>query len=224
MRRTRGCFAAIGLLALGSHGQGAWLAETWADACELERALAELDQAATGERRSFDGRLLRARLLIQLGRGDEALAEIANLRPQTPRGRDADLLLALALAQSAAQQSSEAEASLASARAAGADSALVDAAIAELHLSTGRTDEAEAMLRAVLQRAPDLTGARMNLAAIRTKQGHHLEAAALVRLAWRLGYQNPRELRTAPEFAQVRALGLIDDLIGSPTGRCVGFY
>ncbi|NMO14736.1 hypothetical protein HPC49_05440 [Pyxidicoccus fallax] len=56
-----------------------------------------------------------------------------------------------------------------------------------------------------------------------SREGQLTEAAALIRLAWALGYQNPRWLRKEPEFERVRASGLLNDLMTEPIGRC-GIY
>jgi predicted Zn-dependent protease len=124
------------------------------------------------------------------------------------------------MAQSAAKMFIDAEATLRTAGEKGADGELVDSAIAEVRLSAGKTAEAEAMLRQVLRRVPELVGPIMNLAIVRAKEGNTAEAVALIRLAWHLGYQNPKELRTTPEFARIRELGLLNDLVSVAVGRC----
>lgn len=113
-----------------------------------------------------------------------------------------------------------AEKSLRTAAEKGADPDLVEAAIAEVRLSSGKVEEAEELLRQILRRKPDMVGPMLNLATIRANQGNATEAAALVRFAWQLGYKNPKELRTAPEFERVRSLGLINDLIAAAERRC----
>ncbi|WP_164002204.1 hypothetical protein [Pyxidicoccus caerfyrddinensis] len=208
------------LLATRASGQSLWLSEHFANECEYELALVNWDKAPAAERQSFDGRFLKARILIQLGRGVEAVNEISTLLTEADEKRMAEVLLAMGLAQSAARLFEQAEKSLRAAKAKGADIDLVDAAVAEVRLSNGRVVEAEALLRQVLRRAPDLQGPIMNLATIRATEGNLTEAAALIRLAWHLGYQNPKELRKAPEFEKVRASGLINDLIAATTRRC----
>lgn len=224
MNVSKLALVSVGLCAASAWGQGLWLAEASADSCDFELALSQWSRAGLAERQSFDGRLLRARILIQLGRGTEAVAEVVALRKLAPDQRVGDVLFALALAQSAAREFAEAEVTLAAAREKGVDKDLVEAAIAELRLSSGRTAEAESMLRRLLRRSPELTGPTLNLAVIRAREGNLTEAAALIRFAWQLGYQNPRELRSGPDFAQVRASGLLNDLISTPVGRCTGFY
>jgi Flp pilus assembly protein TadD len=208
------------LFATNANGSGLWLTESFAERCEYEFALSNWATAPASERESFDGRLLKARLLIQLSRGSEAVSELSTLRREAPEQRMAEVLLALGLAQSTARMFRPAEATLRAAREKGADSDLVEAAIGEVWLSSGRTREAETLLRKVLRRAPDMVGPMLNLAAIRATEGNATEAAALIRFAWQLGYQNPKELRATPEFERVRVLGLIDDLITTPIGRC----
>jgi lipopolysaccharide biosynthesis regulator YciM len=211
------------LLATKAYGEGLWLSEHFANECEYELALMNWDKAPVAEKQSFDGRLLKARILIQLGRGMEAVNEISTLQAEADEKRMAEILLAMGLAQSAAHLFDQAERTLRAAEAKGADIDLVDAAIAEVRLSKGRAVEAEALLRQVLRRAPDLPGPMMNLATIRAMEGNLVEAAILVRLACQLGYQNPKELRKAPEFEKIRASGFIDDLVTTPTGHC-GIY
>ncbi|WP_223646082.1 hypothetical protein [Corallococcus sp. EGB] len=208
------------LFAMPAHGQGLWLTEHFANQCDYELALSSWSMAPADQQASFDGRLLRARILIQLDLGANAVSELSTLRAEAPEKRIAEILLALGLAQSSARVFQAAEATLRAAREKGADRELVDAAIAEVWLSSGRKIEAEALLRQVLRRAPDLAGPMINLAMIRAVEGNVTEAAALIRMAWQLGYRNPKELRKAPEFERVRALGLLNDLITEPLGRC----
>lgn len=208
------------LLATSANGQGLWLSEHFANQCDYESALASWSMAPEAQRTSFDGRLLKARILIQLDRGADAVPELSTLRTEASEKRMAEVLMALALAQSSARMFRSAETTLRAALEKGADKELVDAAIAEVWLSSGRKVEAEALLRQVLRRAPDLAGPMINLATIRAAEGNVTEAAALIRMAWQLGYQNPQELRKAPEFERVRASGLLNDLISEPDGRC----
>lgn len=216
--------AMLGVLLFGSTASAQiWLAELSADYCDFDRALLYLDQAGPTERSSFDGRLLRARLLVQLDRGREALPELRRLSKAAPSQRAGDILLATALAQSSARALTDAEATLLLAAKHGVHRDLIDAGLAELRLSSGRTVEAESMLRKLLRRSPDMTGALMNLAHIRAVEGNPAEAAALIRLAWQLGYQNPRELRRDPVFAEARSLGLLGDLTSLPVGNCRAF-
>ncbi|TSC25982.1 hypothetical protein [Corallococcus sp. Z5C101001] len=208
------------LFATSARGQSLWMTEHLANNCEYEAALASWSMAPADVRGSFDSRLLKARILIQLDRGADAVSELSTLRKEASEKRMAEVLLALGLAQSSARMFRSAETTLRAAREKGADTDLVDAAIAEVWLSSGRKGEAEALLRQVLRRAPDMAGPMLNLAALRAAEGNVTEAAALIRFAWALGYQNPTELRKAPEFERVRALGLINDLISTPSRRC----
>ncbi|MFY1828115.1 hypothetical protein ACN47A_19490 [Myxococcus fulvus] len=183
-------------------------------------ALLDWERAPAEARASFDARLLKARLLIQHERGPEAIALLTALRAEASEERMKEILLSLGLAQSVAKMFKDAEATLRAARAKGADGDLVDAAIGEVLLASGRKFEAELLLRQVLRRAPDLVGPMMNLAVLRASEGNLTEAAALIRQAWAYGHQDLGELRRTPEFARIRELGLLNDLFVTSEARC----
>ncbi|MCP3142702.1 tetratricopeptide repeat protein [Pyxidicoccus xibeiensis] len=165
--------------------------------------------------------MLKARLLIQLGRGAEAVAVIEALGPERDPLDEAERLLGLGLAQSAAARLQDAERTLDRAATAGADRELIDSARASLRIQEGRFAEAEKQLRDVLRRAPLLSGALYNLAVVRLQQDDVAEAAALVRQAWHAGLQDPHALKTDPDLLKLRETqGLIDDLLAAPTPNC----
>ncbi len=197
-----------------------WLVESFAGRCDFDVALSQWSKVSLEERSSFDGRLLRARILIQLDRGSDALAELNALRAEADDKRLAEVLLTLGLAQSSARLFGQAEKTIRAAGEKGADLDLVEAGLAEIRLGSGKVAEAEELLRQLLRRVPAMVGPILNLATIRANQGHVAEAAALIRFAWQLGYQNPKELRKSMEYERVRTMGLINDLITTPVGRC----
>ncbi|NTX03887.1 tetratricopeptide repeat protein [Myxococcus sp. CA040A] len=154
------------------------LAETAADHCMYQVALDILAKSPTAEQESRQGKMLKARLLIQLRKGEEAIGILQALETSSSREEEADRYLALALAQSAAEKLGAAEQSLDRAAKAGADRDLVESARAGLRIQAKRFSDAEKMLRAVLKRSPLLSGALYNLAVIRVQQGELAEAAA----------------------------------------------
>jgi len=164
--------------------------------------------------------MLRARLLVQLERGGQAVAILTSLPPLSGR-EEADRLLLLGLALSADNDLPAAEKALREAQQLGAEEDLVEGAIGVLRIQARRLPEAEVILRAVLKRDPLLSGALYNLACLRALRGDVAEAAALIRMSWHAGFKNPDQLRSDPLLAPVRARpGLIDDLIASPVRHC----
>lgn|GEM_PF-2285819 len=197
------------------------LAEMAADHCLYQVALNILVKSPSAEQESRNGKLLKARLLIQLRRGEEAIGVLQALETSSNREEEADRHLALALAQSAAEKLGAAEQSLDRAAKAGADRDLVESARAGLRIQAKRFADAEKMLRAVLKRSPLLSGALYNLAVIRVQQGDLAEAAALVRQAWHAGLQDPNELKNDPDLKKLRETkGLIDDLLSAQPASC----
>ena len=221
LRIALASLAGFCLLPLVAEAQPFVIAEAFADGCDYSAALTHWAQEPAEDRESFDGRLLKARLLIQLDRGREAIAELEPLQKTASESRTAEVLLALGLAQSSARLFTDSEKTLKAARQKGADADLIDAGIAELRLSAGKFKESEILLRQVLRRSPTLVGPILNLAVLRVREHNVAEAVALIRSAWQLGYRNPRELQTSVDFMPLRVLGLIDDLIASTEGaRC----
>ncbi len=196
-------------------------AEVTATHCFFGEALQELDRAPPREQASSEGQWLRARLLVQLERGREAVAILSNKALATTPAQEGDRLLLLGLAQGAAKDLPGAEATLRLALQAGSDRDLVEGAMATLRLRAGKMVEAEKMLRAVLRRTPTLTGALYNLAVVRSKAGDVAEAAALIRMGWELGHHDPFELERDPDLANLRSTkGLIDDLLRPRSPHC----
>jgi predicted Zn-dependent protease len=200
------------------------LAEAAADSCQYQAALEILSQAPAAEQASRVAKLLRARLLIQLRRGSEAIGILEGMGRAETVQEEADRQFALALAQSAAFQLREAERSLTRAARAGAERDLVDSTRALLRIQQGKFEEAEKLLRAVLRRDPLLSGALYHLAVVRLRSDDLAEAAALIRQAWHAGLQDPMELKTDPDLKKLRdAKGLIDDLLSAPMPKCSNY-
>lgn len=209
---------AASLLLFLTLGQSVQMAEATADRCLFEEALRMLDASPQSELQGRESQLFRARLLVQLGRGKEAVEIVRKV----PKAKDeGDRLLLLGLALSAAKEPQEAEKALREAESNGADKDLIESAIGMLRIQTGKLAEAEAILRRVLKRAPLLTGALYNLACVRSLNGDIAEAASLIRLSWQAGLKDPDQLKKDPMLAAVRAReGLIDDLVSSPIRHC----
>jgi Flp pilus assembly protein TadD len=207
--------------ATSAQAQSIQLAEMAADRCMFAQALDFLSKSPEAVRSSREARLLKARLLTQLGRGTEAVSALQSVPVSTKREEEADRLLALGLALSAAHRLNEAESAFRRARDAGADAEVVDEGTAALQIELGKLDEAEVLLKSVLRRAPLLSGALYNLAVIRVRRGDLAEAAALIRQAWHAGLRNPDELKRDPDLEGLRRTrGLIDDLLSASQPRC----
>src|SRR6267142_474749 len=208
------------LLAIGGGSPSLHLAEMTADKCLYGEALRMLDEVPASEQRTHAAQMLRARLLVQLERGREAVAILTSLPPGTGR-EEADRLMLLGLAFSAANDLPKAEKTLRQAQQLGSEKDLVEASIGMLRLQARRLSEAEVILRTVLKRDPLFSGALYNLACVRALRGDVAEAAALIRMSWHVGFKDPDQLRSDPMLALVRAhRGLIDDLIASPIRHC----
>lgn len=200
------------------------LAEDAAAMCLFERALKILSDAPKGERESRRGRMFRARLLVQVGRGAEAIVVLDSIPQSDDRAQEADRLLALALARSAAGQIAASERDLVAAEKLGADKAVVQGALGMLRLEEGTLDAAEQELRKALMQDPRLSGAVFNLGLVAARRGNIAEAAALVRQAWHLGYKDPNQIRSEPDLKVVRSTpGLIDDLQVGVVPRCATY-
>jgi Flp pilus assembly protein TadD len=208
------------LLAIGDGGPSLPLAEMTADRCLYGEALRMLDEVPAFEQHTRAAQMLRARLLVQLERGRQAVAILTSLSSGSGR-EEADRLMLLGLAFSAANDLPAAEKTLRQAQQQGADEDLVEASIGMLRIQARRLPEAELILRAVLKRDPLLSGALYNLACVRALTGDVAEAAALIRMSWHAGFKDPDQLRSDPMLGPVRARrGLIDDLIASHVRHC----
>jgi len=207
--------------AASAQAQSIQLAEMAADRCMFEQGLVFLSKSPAAVRSSREAHLLKARLLTQLGRGPEAVVALQNVSVSKTRKEEADRLLALGLALSAAHRLTEAESAFRGAQDAGADVDIVDEGRAVIQLELGKLDDAEALLKGVLRRAPLLSGALYNLAVIRVRRGDLAEGAALIRQAWHAGLRNPDELKSDPDLEELRKTrGLIDDLLSANQPRC----
>jgi Flp pilus assembly protein TadD len=210
---------AILLVAAGA-GRSLQLAEATADRCLYSEALKILDETPPSELQTRAAQMFRVRLLVQLGRGKEAVSVMTKVLPGADPG-EAEYRMLLGLAYSAANELLAAEKALREARQLGADKDLVDASIGMLRIQAGNLREAKTILRGVLKRDPLLTGALYNLACVHALRGNIAEAAALVRMSWTMGLKDPDQLRNDPMLASVRAKrGLIDDLMSSPVRHC----
>lgn len=212
---------ALTLMPLVASGQSIQVAEMAADRCMYDDALVFLGEAPKREAESRRGRLLRARLLIQLDRGEEAVGVLASVPRSLQKSEEAERLIALGLAFSSAKRLDEADSTLVLAKEAGGDQDIVDSALGEILIQRNNLDQAEALLRAVLKRSPLLSGALYNLAVIHARRGRIAEAAALLRQSWHAGLMDPEQIRKDPDLAPVvQGPGLIDDLLKSSKPRC----
>ena len=160
-------------------------------------------------------------LLVQLSRGAEAAKLLATVPKSANRDEEGERLLLIGLAWSDARHLDAAEKAFNDAKRAGADADLVDSGIATLRVQAGKLDEAEALLRAVLRRSPQLSGALYNLAVVRVRRGDLAEAAGLIRQSWAMGLQDAHQLKHDPDLKELREeKGLIDDLMIEPIPRC----
>jgi tetratricopeptide (TPR) repeat protein len=212
------------LVASAASAQALDEARQYADHCLFAEALTRLEKAGSSDARSREGLLMRARLLIQLERGREAVTLLEAIGPSKLKSDEADRQLALALAQSAAGTLDAADRHLDQAQRLGADLDLVEGARAVVLLQRGKLDQAERVLRAVLSRSPLLTGALLNLAVVHARRGQRAEAAALIRQAWHAGERDAATLAKDPDLGSImKTPGLVDDLPQQPTARCAGW-
>src|SRR6267143_5539601 len=93
--------AVMVLLAIGGGGPSLHLVEMTADRCLWGEALRMLDEVPASVQRTRAAQMVRARLLVQLERGGQAVAILTSLPPRSGR-RKADRLMLLELAFSAA--------------------------------------------------------------------------------------------------------------------------
>lgn len=215
------CGLLAGLLAGTAAAQSLKHSEMAAERCMYDVALEFLDKGPKTERDSRAGLLLRARLLVQLERGRDALTTLRLVPKSRVPAEEADRLLAFAFAHGSAGELDQAERAFADAAAAGADADIVDGGIAGLRIQAGKLTEAEQLLRVVLRRSPSLSGALYNLAVVRSKSGDVAEAAALLRQAWQFGLRDVELLKRDPDLKAVReAKGLIGDLLTASVPRC----
>ncbi len=199
-------------------------AEMLAASCAFDDALEALKELPKGAQTLRDVLVLKARFLIQLDRGQEALVVLESIPASKDTPTESDRVLLLAFALSSAKQLAASEKRLREAEKLGADPVVVQGAVGMLRLQEGRLDDAETELRKALSLEPNLSGALFNLALVMARKGRHAEAAALVRQAWHVGYRNPKELREDPALAAVRQTpGLIDDLWVGAVPRCSTF-
>lgn len=191
--------------------------------CEFDTALALLDafeaEAPSEDQWSF--LMLRARLLLQLGRSKDAVATLGRLPTPKTREEQAEFFLVKGMALGLDKKTLPALESLSKAKAAGVDPTLIDGAVGMAYLAAGKGDEAERVLLRALKSDPSLTGALYNLACLRAGQGRLGEAAALVRQSWHLGLKDPLRLTADPALAPLRTRSnLIGDLVASDERSC----
>lgn len=176
-----------------------------ADQCRFVEAVALVAKAPERERESREGRLMHARLLIQLERGREAYVAVASLAASPRIEEEAERQFALALAASAEGALDTAEAHLTRAAGLGVDRDLIDEASAVVQIQRGALNEAEDLLRDVLERSPALSGALWNLAVVRARRHDRAGATALVKRAWRAGLRDPLALQRDPHLRPLMA-------------------
>jgi Flp pilus assembly protein TadD len=199
-------------------------AEIMASSCLFEPALKMLNDLPKTQQTLRGVQVFRARLLVQLERGPEAIAAAEAIAPSKNRRDEAERLLVLAFALSAGNQIAASELRFIEAEKMGADKPVVRGAIGALRLQEGKLEEAEKELRKALSLDATLSGALYNLALVRGRRGETAEAAALVRQAWHLGYRDPTQIRAEPDLEAVRKTpGLIDDLFLGAVPRCATF-
>jgi Flp pilus assembly protein TadD len=187
-----------------------------AQQCRFDEALEVLD--AIIARSSFRTDLpelhtVRARLLLKLGRYQEAEEESAHNRTSISH-----LVRATAIAQQG--RYFDASAAILIAQNAGADRDLLVGVRAIAAMRSGDLAEAESLLVELLRGVFNVTSAIYNLACIRVAQGRLIEASGLIRVAWSLGWRNTPQLRSDPELELLRTSRLIDDLLRSPEVWC----
>lgn len=159
------------------------LAMMAADQCDFERALAlsAASRGVSGKRAS----LFRARMLVELGRGDEALKEIDHIPVIAPElfvPGQRSYLRAIALGLS--KRFGEAARELDHAERAGFDRGLIEGERAAADLEQGRWADAEQRLTRLLstpRAMKELTSSVYNLASLRSRQGRQTEALELLR-------------------------------------------
>ena len=192
------------------------IVEELANQCRFDEALKLFDATSGGGARTRDDlALIRARLLLQLGRYDEALRATSGVAPSAA----ITLVRGIALAQLG--QSEEAQLVLLKAQELGADELLVESARAILAMRLWDESAAEDVLVRTLKKDPSLTSALYNLACIRSSQGRLAESAGLIRQAWAVGWRNVPKLRSDTDLDALRRSGLIGDLLSSESPRCV---
>lgn len=197
-------------------------AKVAASRCDYAGALAILDlEPETFRDRSYA--ILRARVLIQLGKDADARALLNPLVLAAEKQDLRDLLLLRGLAETR-EAPLLAMKDLERARELGADRDIVDEAIGVALFHMRDLDGAEKRLVEVLARSPLLSGALFNLACVYAAKGRTAEAAALVRQSWFAGLRDPDLIANDPALASVRKeKGLLDDLIASKERRCETF-
>lgn len=182
------------------------LAMMAADQCDFERALALSDSS-----RGVSGKaasLFRARMLIELGRGDEALKEIDRIpvvAPELFQPGERSYLKAMALGL--AKRFDEAARELLAAEKVGFDRDLIEGERAVADLEQGRWTEAEQRLTRLLstpRARKELTSSVYNFAYLRSKQGRQAEALSWLRAAVSAGYEDLRHLATDPALEALR--------------------
>lgn len=178
------------------------LAVMAAEECDFERALKLTERAGGNEQLQA---LIRARLLVQLHRGKEALDAIDRI----PKGSalfergERSLLKAMALAE--AKRFDEALRVLDASESEGGDVGLIEENRARIEIDLRRFPEAEKRLRRLLAKESPraLTSAVYNFACLRALQGHHVEALGLVGAAVQFGFAS-QAILTDPELADLR--------------------
>ena len=188
-----------------------------ADRCDFKDALAALDTLAWHDEEPAT-RLLRARILVQLGEGRKAVEALRGLALTGPG--EADVEVVRAFAESLVGDQKAAENALKTAERLGADDEIVQGARGVVLIRSGRYDDASRLLGALLKKDPTLSGALFNLGCLRARQGEIAEASSLVHRAWAAGLKNPHEIRTDPDLAPLRSQHLLDDLLASRESSC----
>lgn len=200
------------------------LAMMAADQCDFERALVLSDSSrgVSGKVASF----FRARMFVELGRGDEALKEIERipvLAPEFFKPGERSYLKAMALALT--QRFDEAARELDQAEKAGFDAGLIEGERASTEIQRGRWAEAEQRLTRLLstpRAMKELTSSVYNFACLRSKQGRQAEALAWLQAAVSAGYGDLRHLATDPDLEALRRAypKEVNALVTGPQNSC----
>ena len=165
------------------------LAKMAASEARFDEALALLDKVIEKNPNNAILRFERATVLIDAGRMDQAEAELRKVVATTPDLYDAQRVLGRMLVERAGNDRAKIDEALGHLRAAFKlypDDLSSGMAVAQIYMSTGRTEEAEKVLAQMLERAPDQRTINYTYAQVLTRLGRgdeskqYLERAVLL--------------------------------------------